>query len=394
MKTEELSCKPANPFMSLICSVKMLNLAGLILVTFLFNGCATPNVGRLSHTEILQPDEDDDLGGTFLESGDIRTIATRMSVALLSTPEISNHFSPVRIAIAPVRNSTHFIIDKNIFMKRLRIELNRVARGKIRFLSQNMGQRTRNRILRERDEELWDNLINEAANTIVNSSVIASGSPPPTIAVIPVRNTNIVNLNADSFTALIRARISERARGKVYFLGREKNGKVLEEILDEKDIKNMGLVKSRRIKDLYGADYFLTGEFIAKSLFKQNTTLVTRERIGRDQDDPGVIERKRQEYREKPNVDKYLNVMLVDAETGATLVEKLIKVERKMKSGLGRADYLLTGEISSLSKATSGGVRSDYIIMSFQLVDPVTNEVLWEDAYETKKKSSSSVLYR
>ena len=55
---------------------------------------------------------------------------------------------------------------------------------------------------------------------------------------------------------------------------------------------------------------------------------------------------------------------------------------------------MLTGELSALSKAADGGTRSDYIILSFQLVDPKSNEVLWEDAYETKKKSSVSTLYR
>jgi len=377
-----------------VLALRGLSLLCLLTGLFLVGGCATPNVQQLSHTQVLQPDEDDDLGGTFLESGDVRTIATKMSAALLSTPEISSHEIPVRIAVSKIKNNTRFIIDKEIFMKRLRIELNRVARGKIRFFSQDVGQKTRSRILRERDEELWDEIVSEVALHIVRSPVISKAAEIPTIAVIPVRNTNIVGLNADSFTAMIRAKIAEYANGKVYFLGREKNGKVLEEILDEKDIKSMGLVKSRRLKQLYGADYFLSGEFIAKSLMMEKPAVRTEERLGRSKNDPRVIEYSSERYRKSPNVDKYLNVMLIDAETGIIPVEKMVRIERKMKSGVGRADFLLTGEISSLSKATAGGVRSDYIIMSFQLVDPDTNEVLWEDAYETKKKSSASVLYR
>jgi hypothetical protein len=71
-----------------------------------------------------------------------------------------------------------------------------------------------------------------------------------------------------------------------------------------------------------------------------------------------------------------------------------VRVEDKVSSGLGRAALILTGEISALSKAGAGGDRSDYVMMSFQLVDPATNEIVWEDAYETKKKTRVSVIYK
>jgi hypothetical protein len=366
----------------------------LILAVTLIVGCATPQVQNMSHTEILQPDEEDDLGGTFLESGDIRTIATKMTGELLSIDEIAMSPSTIYIAISPIRNSSRFIIDKDIIMKRLRIELNRVAAGKIRFVSQRLGQDTRRQILQEQDEELWDEIIDKAAEHIVKSHVIAQSRVTPTIAVIPVRNTNIAGLNADSFTSLIRARIAEESGGKVHFLAREKNGKVIEEMLDEVDLKAMGLLKSRRMKELYGADYFLSGEFIGQSMTEEGMTEKVEYKETTIHDNPIVVEREMKKSQQKPNVAKYLNVMLIDAETGEVPVEKLVKVERKLKSGLGRVNYIITGELSGLSKATAGGTRSDYLIMSFQLIDPVTNMMIWEDAYETKKKSSASVLYR
>jgi len=335
--------------------------------------CATPQVEQLSRTQILQPDEEDNLGGTFFESGDIRTIATKMSAALLSTPEISKHPEIVRIALAPIRNNTRFVIDNEIFINRLRVELNKTSSGKIRFFSQTTDQRTRKKIIQEQDEEYWDELINQVADHIVNASFFQSAKQPPTIAVIPIRNTNFVDLNADSLTALIRSKIAEKSKGRIYFLSREKNGKVIEEILDEKDIKDMGLVKTRHLKNLYGADYFLGGEFIAKSLTIEGST-------------KGV--------HNEANVDKFVNIWLIDAGTGTIPLEKLIKIERKMMSGLGKSNYILTGELMGLSKATVGGARSDYLMLSFQLVNPITNEVLWEDAYETKKKSSTGTVYR
>jgi hypothetical protein len=358
-----------------------LNLLLLSAVIILLNGCATPTLEqRPSSTEILHPDEDDDLGGTFLESGDIRTIATRMSAALLSTPEIGNNPDIVRIAISPVRNNTRFVVDNEIFTNRLRLELNRIAKDRIRFFSQTAGQQTRRKIIQEQDEEYWDELINQVADYIVNSRPIQSAKHPPTIAVIPVRNTNIVGLNADSFTALLRSRIAEKSEGKIHFLAREKNGKVLEEILDEKDVKGIGLVKARNVKSLYGVDFFLGGEFIAKSLMTEGSK--------------NGVEEKPNASSIAPNVDKYVNVWLIDADTAAIYVEKLVRIGTKVMSGLARANYILTGQLSGLSKASAGGSRSDYLMMSFQLVDPITNEVLWEDAYETKKKSDTSTLYR
>ena len=363
----------------------------LILISMLFFGCATPEI---SEKGILNPDEEDNIGGTFLESGDIRTISTTMAAAILSTPEVGGHDGLVRIAIAPIRNSTRFIIDKEIFMKRLRIELNRVASDRVRFLSQNVGQTVRREILQERDEEMWDQSIAEAANYIVSSRPVTGAANPPTIAIIPIRNTNIAGMNADSLMSLIRSELVQQANGKVTLLARERNGKVIEEILDEKDLKHLGMVKTKRIKDLYGVDYFLGGEFIAKSLMAEEAVKSNETTIGVSSEDPRVMESRTQQKTINPNVTKYLNVMLIDAETGEVPVEKLLSIENKMKSGLGRTNYLLTGEMSALSKASDRGKRSDYIILSFQLVDPETNEVLWEDAYESKRKSSVGTIYR
>lgn len=357
-------------------------------------GCATPDIKDLSATTILQPDEEDNIGGTFLESGDIRTIATKMSGALLSTPEIGKSETTVQIAIAPIRNSTRFIMDKEIFMKRLRIELNKVGSGRIRFLSQDAGQETRSAILQDQDEDTWAGIVDEAAGFLVGSAAIASAKEPPNVAVIPIRNTNLVGLNADSFTAMIRGKMAEKGAGKVMFLAREKNGKVIEEILDEKDIKNLGLAKTKQLKSLYGVDYFLGGEFVAESLMAESTVTSVEKTVAASKDDPGIVESKVTQKTEKPNVNKFLNIMLIDAETGVVNAEKMVKVESKMKSGLGKSNYILTGELSALSKAAEGGTRSDYIILSFQLVDPKSNVVLWEDAYETKKKSTVSAVYR
>lgn len=365
-----------------------------IAIPFLSLGCVTPTIYQPSNTRILQPDQSDDMGGTFMESGDIRTVASRMTGSLLSTPEIANHTGLARIALAPVRNSTRFIVDKDIFMKRLRIEMNKVASGRVRFFSQGMGQAVRRDILGGQDERAWDSAIDEVAIFIAGSPLVQKASRPLRVAVIPVRNTNIAGLDADSLTAIIRSKIAGLASGKVTFLAREANGKAISQILKEADLRNLGLVESDRNHAIMGVDYFLGGEFIARSLMATSAATVNEGSLSVSKDDPRVLTASAKTSQARPNVTTYLNVMLIDAQTGAIPVEKLVRATRKMDSGLGSADYLLTGEMSALSKASASGDRSDYIILSFQLVDPQSNEVVWEDMYETKKVSSTGVIYK
>lgn len=49
-------------------------------------GCATPVVHEPSRTTILDPDAEDSVGGSFLESSDIRTIAQQMTMLSFRRP--------------------------------------------------------------------------------------------------------------------------------------------------------------------------------------------------------------------------------------------------------------------------------------------------------------------
>jgi penicillin-binding protein activator len=82
--------------------------------------------------------------------------------------------------------------------------------------------------------------------------------------------------------------------------------------------------------------------------------------------------------------------------------QEVLKERAKKRSGhyeqgtqghLAGADYLLKGEMRSLSKSSREGV-SDYIVYSFQLIDAETSTILWMDDYETKKVGSVGVVYQ
>jgi hypothetical protein len=57
------------------------------------------------------------------------------------------------------------------------------------------------------------------------------------------------------------------------------------------------------------------------------------------------------------------------------------------------ADYFLTGKLSGLTTRTSAGT-SDYILYSFQLIDPRTTRIVWENYAEIKKQGLEDAAYR
>ncbi|MEK6564039.1 MAG: penicillin-binding protein activator LpoB [Candidatus Omnitrophota bacterium] len=104
------------------------------LLTLTLSSCASVPI---SHSTVILPDDDDNLGGTGIESTDIMTVARKMALSILEIPEVMNAKGTPRIAILPVKNNTRFIINKDIFTQKIRIELNKNATGKVRFLARD-----------------------------------------------------------------------------------------------------------------------------------------------------------------------------------------------------------------------------------------------------------------
>ncbi len=364
----------------------------------IFPGCSSPEVSRHGR---VNPDEDVIPGG--LSSEDVRTVASKMCPEILSLPEIANSAGTVRVAIAPMRNSSRFIIDMNIFMKKLRLDLNRYSNGKLRFFAQDGGTTgLRKEMLKNRREENVDKALDQLADQVAALPAVKNAKTPLKFAVLPVVNLNFVKLNADSFAAMLRAKVVEKTKGKVQFV-------------------------------LPGAkaDYYLTGQFIADSIKQEGMVNLVDyikmmdERISKGEsldlydDSPASIGEgntgnqlnivrgdwsKRHpslfnqlqlstKLREEPNVTKRLNVMLAKADGKTVLWEKMITIEKKITSGVEKAKYMLTGEISGLSKRADGK-QTDYLLITLQLVDPDSNEVLWEDGYEVKKEAEAGTVYQ
>lgn len=109
----------------------------LSLAATLLAGCASSGVKNPSGvpTTEMRADEKGFVSGTGIESQDLVTVADKMARGLLGVDKIANAKGVPRIVLLPVKNNTRFAIDKDIFLKEIRADLNEKAAGKMIFLA-------------------------------------------------------------------------------------------------------------------------------------------------------------------------------------------------------------------------------------------------------------------
>jgi penicillin-binding protein activator len=105
----------------------------------LLGGCASSGVKNPTGVPVTQMrgDERGFVAGTGVESQDLVSVADKMSRSILNIPEISRATTVPRIVVLPVVNETRFPIAKDIFVDKVRIELNKNSQGKVRFLARD-----------------------------------------------------------------------------------------------------------------------------------------------------------------------------------------------------------------------------------------------------------------
>jgi hypothetical protein len=89
--------------------------------------------------------------GTGIESRDIASMTDQMTRDLLSTPEVAARRTAPRIVVdsALFRNRSSQAIDKDLIVDKLRIQLNRSARGRLVFVSrEDIGEVDKERALK------------------------------------------------------------------------------------------------------------------------------------------------------------------------------------------------------------------------------------------------------
>ena len=100
-------------------------------------GCASSGVKNPSGVPVtrMNADEQGFVAGTGVESQDLVTVTDKMARSVLSIPQIVGAATPPLVILDPVDNQTRFPINKDIFLTRLRSELNSKCRGKVTFLA-------------------------------------------------------------------------------------------------------------------------------------------------------------------------------------------------------------------------------------------------------------------
>jgi PBP1b-binding outer membrane lipoprotein LpoB len=113
-------------------------IAALVL-TGLFAGCASSGVKNPSGVPVteMRADERGFVAGTGVESQDLVAVTDKMARSILSIPQIANASGQPRIVLDPVVNETRFAINKDIFLSRIRAQLNSKAQGKVIFLARD-----------------------------------------------------------------------------------------------------------------------------------------------------------------------------------------------------------------------------------------------------------------
>jgi PBP1b-binding outer membrane lipoprotein LpoB len=110
---------------------------GLVSTVVLLSGCASSGVKNPSGVPVteMKADERGFVAGTGVESQDLVAVTDKMARGILGIQQIANAATPPRIALDPVINETRFPINKDIFLTRIRTQLNAKSQGKVVFLA-------------------------------------------------------------------------------------------------------------------------------------------------------------------------------------------------------------------------------------------------------------------
>jgi penicillin-binding protein activator len=111
-------------------------------IAALVAGCASKGVQNPTGVPVthMKADEQGFVTGTGMESQDLVMVADKMARSILGIPQIANATTPPTVVLEPVDNQTRFPINKEIFLTRIRAQLNSKAQGKVMFLARNRMQ--------------------------------------------------------------------------------------------------------------------------------------------------------------------------------------------------------------------------------------------------------------
>ncbi len=135
--------------------------------------CGCNKIETSTSTTYVDMDREDSMGGTGIDSQDIRTICQRMCRSILETPRIIEAKTRAVIEITPVKNHSRFRIDADIFTLKIRNQLLKFAQGKVLFLAANSDKANIERI---RDEKRNGVTSGSVAKDMLGAEYILTGT--------------------------------------------------------------------------------------------------------------------------------------------------------------------------------------------------------------------------
>ncbi|MCB0307913.1 MAG: hypothetical protein KDD48_00960 [Bdellovibrionales bacterium] len=95
-------------------------------------------VGCVAKSNRVGVDTDEPFSDTETSSKDLVVVSEEMVRSLLQLPQISKATKPPRIAFSDVKNETNEILNKNLFIEKMRTLLLKNAAGKMVFLDREI----------------------------------------------------------------------------------------------------------------------------------------------------------------------------------------------------------------------------------------------------------------
>src|SRR6266481_9996742 len=113
----------------------LIELAGPSVLIAILTSCASSGVKNPSSFGVteMRADEKGFVAGTGVESQDLVAVTDKMARSILGIPQIARAQGVPCVVLDPVNNETRFPINKDIFLTRIRVQLNSKAAGKVTF---------------------------------------------------------------------------------------------------------------------------------------------------------------------------------------------------------------------------------------------------------------------
>ncbi len=122
-------------------SSRFILLASVTASAAFFAGCETAqgvrNPTGVPVTE-MRPDERGFVAGTGVESQDMVAVADKMARGIVGIPKIARAPQAPFVVLEPVVNNTRFPINKDIFLTRIRAQLNSRTPGQVNFIDREI----------------------------------------------------------------------------------------------------------------------------------------------------------------------------------------------------------------------------------------------------------------